>query len=197
MERRVFGGLCILLAGTISSEAWNHTAAELDVKGRFVLQDVTPGAHRLYVRGNRRVQQRCVQVAPGEKLAGILLVPTVGGAGAGEGENAKPVIESNLVVPAEGAGLRVQVSKAGRADPSAVVRLEPADWHYYFSPGWAARRRDEPSKAFRLILNPTQAVDEDGAARFRNLVPGNYNVYAVSGGADGGVPHRAPYGRVA
>ena len=67
----------LLQAGTevrVGTEDWSKTAAKLDAKGHFVLQNVTPGQHWMVLSaGEHRIdiEPICIDVAPGQHLTGV------------------------------------------------------------------------------------------------------------------------------
>jgi hypothetical protein len=100
-----------------------------------------------------------------------------------DGDEKQPHRNVLLVLPARGGDLEVTLQRSGEALANGTVQLSPEQGaHLYHGAYVGAARGDNRSKV-ESLLYPIAQTDNKGVARFRNLPPGTYTVFAVAGDA--------------
>ena len=88
-----------------------------------------------------------------------------------------------MILPDKGGSLEVTVLSTGKPLANAPVQLTGDRGTQLYPPGDAVHGAPEREKIAPLLL-PSATTDDKGVARFENLPPGVYSIYASSGDAN-------------
>ncbi|WP_165219262.1 carboxypeptidase-like regulatory domain-containing protein [Aquisphaera insulae] len=111
----------------------------------------------------------------------------------------------DLTLPRSGTGtsLQVRVVHDGRNLEGITVRLAAGDGRFLIGGGWEGTRSKGVLGEFEDLTEPMAQTGSDGVARFENLVPGTFDVFAGSypnlselSAQSGEIAHNRPYGLV-
>src|SRR5262249_51517748 len=87
-----------------------------------------------------------------------------------------------LILPAKGGCLEVAVlTGAWKPMAGATVQLAGGQMPHLYNGTYVGAARGPERDQVEPILYPTATTDADGIARFQDLVPGVYRIYASSG----------------
>lgn len=164
-------------------------SAVTDEKGRFALDDLPGYPRRLFLVGGKPSHVQWERPEDG----GLFLVARERGylpAFDPDPSHVPPETEeaargprryqSTLVLPGEGADLRVRVTKGGAPFQGAWVRLRPEyDECSLYARTYVAADHGDAADALAAVLYPSARTDENGEVLFESLVPGRYHVMAA------------------
>jgi protocatechuate 3,4-dioxygenase beta subunit len=94
-----------------------------------------------------------------------------------------PYRNCELVLSDQGGRLEVTVLGGDKPLAKAAVQLAGAGGPHLYNSIYVGAAREPERDEVESILHPTATTDDDGVARFRDLVPGVYSIYTAAGNA--------------